>query len=87
MDYKLTKSFAHINLLFYCCRGLKTRVRVFPGATDSRYVRYAGIPAIGFSPINNTPLLLHDHDEYLRASTYLHGIEVYKKLISAVSNV
>ncbi|XP_060649017.1 LOW QUALITY PROTEIN: aminoacylase-1B-like [Drosophila nasuta] len=67
--------------------GLKTRVRVFPGATDSRYVRYAGIPALGFSPINNTPLLLHDHDEFLRASTYLHGIEVYKKLISNVANV
>ncbi|XP_034663775.1 aminoacylase-1-like [Drosophila subobscura] len=66
--------------------GLKTRVRVFPGATDSRYVRHAGIPALGFSPINNTPLLLHDHDEFLRADTYLHGIEVYKKLIPAVAD-
>ncbi|XP_017143999.1 aminoacylase-1-like [Drosophila miranda] len=66
--------------------GLKTRVRVFPGATDSRYVRYAGIPALGFSPINNTPLLLHDHDEFLRADTYLHGIEVYKKLIPAAAD-
>ncbi|XP_017103230.2 aminoacylase-1-like [Drosophila bipectinata] len=66
--------------------GLKTRVRVFPGATDSRYVRHAGIPALGFSPINKTPLLLHDHDEFLRADTYLHGIEVYKKLIPAVAD-
>nr|XP_036674004.1 aminoacylase-1 [Drosophila suzukii]XP_036674005.1 aminoacylase-1 [Drosophila suzukii]XP_036674006.1 aminoacylase-1 [Drosophila suzukii] len=66
--------------------GLKTRVRVFPGATDSRYVRYAGIPALGFSPINNTPILLHDHDEFLKADTYLHGIEVYKKLIPAVAD-
>lgn len=66
--------------------GLKTRYRVFPGATDSRYVRHVGIPALGFSPINNTPLLLHDHDEFLRADTYLNGIEVYKKLIPAVAN-
>ncbi|XP_052835588.1 aminoacylase-1-like [Drosophila gunungcola] len=66
--------------------GLKTRVQVFPGATDSRYVRYAGIPALGFSPINNTPILLHDHDEFLKADTYLHGIEVYKKLIPAVAD-
>eukprot|EP00099_Drosophila_melanogaster_P013149 NP_001287478.1 uncharacterized protein Dmel_CG6726, isoform C [Drosophila melanogaster] len=66
--------------------GLKTRVRVFPGATDSRYIRYAGIPALGFSPINNTPILLHDHDEFLKADTYLHGIEVYKKLIPAVAD-
>ncbi|EDV95053.1 aminoacylase-1A [Drosophila grimshawi] len=67
--------------------GLKTRFRVFPGATDSRYIRHEGIPALGFSPINNTPLLLHDHDEYLRSDTYLHGIGVYKKLIAAVANV
>ncbi|EDV95052.1 aminoacylase-1 [Drosophila grimshawi] len=67
--------------------GLKTRQRVFPGATDSRYVRHVGIPALGFSPINNTPILLHDHDEYLRAETYLQGIEIYKKLIAAVANV
>ncbi|XP_030378039.1 aminoacylase-1-like [Scaptodrosophila lebanonensis] len=66
--------------------GLKVRTCVFPGATDSRYVREVGIPALGFSPINNTPILLHDHDEFLRADTYLHGIEVYKKLISAVAN-
>ncbi|EDW15005.1 aminoacylase-1 [Drosophila mojavensis] len=67
--------------------GLKTRYRVFPGATDSRYIRHVGIPALGFSPINKTPLLLHDHDEFLRADTYLNGIEVYKKLIPAVANV
>ncbi|XP_017848051.1 aminoacylase-1-like [Drosophila busckii] len=66
--------------------GLKTRARVFPGATDSRFIRHIGIPALGFSPINNTPILLHDHDEFLRADTYLHGIEVYKKLIPAVAN-
>ncbi|KAJ8952137.1 hypothetical protein NQ318_018473 [Aromia moschata] len=46
-------------------RGLKLKPQVFPGGTDSRYVRSLGLPAIGFSPINNTPVLLHDHDEYL----------------------
>ncbi|XP_020817680.1 aminoacylase-1-like [Drosophila serrata] len=66
--------------------GLKTRIRVFPGATDSCYVREAGIPALGFSPINNTPVLLHNHNEYLRADTYLHGIQVYRKLIPAIAD-
>ncbi|KOM25501.1 hypothetical protein LR48_Vigan107s002000 [Vigna angularis] len=37
---------------------------VFPAATDSRYFRDLGLPAIGFSPMANTPLLLHDHNEY-----------------------
>ncbi|BFF91989.1 aminoacylase-1-like [Drosophila madeirensis] len=67
--------------------GLKTRVRVFPAGTDSFFIREVGIPALGFSPINNTPVLLHNHDEYLRADSYLHGIEVYKKLIPAVADV
>ncbi|XP_030563931.1 aminoacylase-1-like [Drosophila novamexicana] len=67
--------------------GVSTRQRVFPGATDSRFLRSFGIPALGFSPINNTPILLHDHNEYLRADTYLRGIEIYKKVIAAVADV
>lgn len=46
-----------------------------------------GIPAIGFSPIINTPVLLHDNDEYLGADTYLRGIEIYKTIISKIANV
>ncbi|EDV95051.1 aminoacylase-1 [Drosophila grimshawi] len=66
---------------------LKFRAHVCPGGTDSRFLRSVGIPALGFSPMNNTPILLHDHDEYIRANTYLHGIEVYTKLIAAVADV
>jgi aminoacylase len=36
---------------------------IFPAATDARYYRLHGLPAIGFSPIANTPILLHDHNE------------------------
>jgi acetylornithine deacetylase/succinyl-diaminopimelate desuccinylase-like protein len=36
---------------------------VFPASTDARYFRKVGIPALGFSPIANTPVLLHDHNE------------------------
>ncbi|XP_065365133.1 aminoacylase-1-like [Calliphora vicina] len=66
--------------------GLKLTTLVFPGGTDSRHTRHVGVPAIGFSPMNNTPVLLHDHDEFLKADTYLKGIEIYKKLIPAVLN-
>ncbi|XP_030563930.1 aminoacylase-1-like [Drosophila novamexicana] len=66
---------------------LKFRTHVCPGNTDSRFLRSVGIPALGFSPMNNTPILLHDHDEYIRADTYLHGIKVYTKLIAAVADV
>jgi len=67
--------------------GIKLKTRIFPGGTDSRYVRSLGIPALGFSPINNTPVLLHDDDEYLSASVFLKGIEYYCHLIAAVGNV
>ncbi len=41
-------------------------------ATDSRYLRQVGIPAFGFSPINRTPILLHDHNEFLSAKVPRH---------------
>ncbi|CAJ2674015.1 unnamed protein product [Trifolium pratense] len=36
---------------------------IFPASTDARYFRNLGLPAIGFSPMANTPILLHDHNE------------------------
>ncbi|XP_055714094.1 aminoacylase-1-like [Phlebotomus papatasi] len=65
---------------------LNIRTQVFPGGTDSRYVREIGIPAIGFSPMGNTPVLLHDHDEFLQADVYLRGIDIFKKIIDKVAN-
>lgn len=73
--------------LFLLNSNLEIRPHVCPGGTDSRFIRSKGIPALGFSPINNTPILLHDHDEYIRADSYLHGIEVYTKVIPAIANV
>lgn len=66
--------------------GLKIKTKIFPGGTDSRYIRAKGIPAIGFSPMNHTPVLLHDHDEFLKADTYLRGIDIYKVIIPTVAN-
>lgn len=65
---------------------LTTAPEIFPAATDSRFLRCAGIPAIGFSPINNTPILLHDHNEWLHEDVFLRGIEIYEKLIPAVAS-
>lgn len=66
--------------------GLKVRTAVLPGVTDSRYVRQMNIPALGFSPITNTPILLHDNDEYLQADTYLRGIEIYENILPGIAN-
>ncbi|KRT83487.1 Peptidase [Oryctes borbonicus] len=67
--------------------GLKLIKRIFPGGTDSRYLRDVGIPAFGFSPMNKTPVLLHDHDEFLNVDIFLKGIDIYCKLIADLANV
>ena len=59
---------------------------VFPAGTDSRYLRGAGYPAIGFSPIIHTPILLHDHNEYLPQDVFLRGIGIYVQLIENLTN-
>lgn len=55
---------------------------VFPAATDCRWIRLIlGVPAIGFSPMRNCPILLHEHDEMIPVSVFLEGIKVYTALL------
>uniref|UniRef100_A0A8C9BG67 N-acyl-aliphatic-L-amino acid amidohydrolase n=1 Tax=Phocoena sinus TaxID=42100 RepID=A0A8C9BG67_PHOSS len=60
---------------------------IFPAATDSRYLRAVGVPALGFSPMNHTPVLLHDHDERLHEAMFLRGIDIYTRLLPALASV
>ncbi|XP_065363422.1 aminoacylase-1-like [Calliphora vicina] len=66
---------------------LVLEAHVFTGGTDSQFLRDIGIPSLGFSPMNNTPTLMHDHDEYLKADVYLHGIEIYKEILKELLNM
>ncbi|KAL6529841.1 hypothetical protein OROGR_015464 [Orobanche gracilis] len=59
---------------------------IFPASTDARYFREVGVPAIGFSPIANTPILLHDHNEFLNKDEYLRGIEIYESIVRAYAS-
>ncbi|PJF16762.1 hypothetical protein PSACC_03432 [Paramicrosporidium saccamoebae] len=61
-------------------------VTTFTGATDARFLRQMGIPAIGFSPFRNTPLLLHDHDEHIGIDVYLEGISIYQSIIASLTS-
>ncbi|XP_065213068.1 aminoacylase-1A-like [Planococcus citri] len=67
--------------------GLKWKKITSPGASDNRYIRELGIPAIGFSPINNTPVLLHDNNEFLNEKVFLRGIEIYYNLIKGLASM
>jgi aminoacylase len=66
---------------------LQTKLAVFPASTDSYFLREVGCPAIGFSPMNHTPVLLHDHNEFLNSKVFLKGIDIYVNLIRNLSSV
>jgi len=66
---------------------MKIRLEIFAAATDSRYLRAVGIPALGFSPMIHTPILLHDHDEFLNRDIFLKGIQIYVKIIKELSKI
>ncbi|XP_044531240.1 aminoacylase-1A-like isoform X4 [Gracilinanus agilis] len=66
---------------------LTVKPEIFPAATDSRYLRAAGVPALGFSPMNLTPVLLHDHNEFLNEAVFLRGIDIYVRLLPALASV
>ncbi|KAJ0179721.1 hypothetical protein K1T71_004312 [Dendrolimus kikuchii] len=67
--------------------GYKLNCLICPGATDARFIRRQGIPAINFSPLPNTPMLIHCHDERLHVDVFKTGIDIMKKVLVAVANV
>uniref|UniRef100_A0A7N0TR30 Peptidase M20 dimerisation domain-containing protein n=1 Tax=Kalanchoe fedtschenkoi TaxID=63787 RepID=A0A7N0TR30_KALFE len=66
--------------------GRLAKPEILSSTTDARYIRQLGIPVLGFSPMANTPILLHDHNEFLKDSVYLTGIKVYESIISSLSS-
>ncbi|KAG7306051.1 hypothetical protein JYU34_008627 [Plutella xylostella] len=60
---------------------------VSPGSTDARHLRLQDVPAFGFSPLANTPTLLHTDNERLNVTTFLNGIEIYKEMITSLANI
>ncbi|KAI3418826.1 hypothetical protein GPALN_007926 [Globodera pallida] len=60
---------------------------IFIGGTDARHLRQVGIPAIGFSPMINTPILLHDHNEFLNERVFLRGVQLYAKMVPRLANL
>lgn len=66
--------------------GKLAKPEILSSTTDARFMRQMGIPTLGFSPMKKTPILLHDHNEYLGASVYLEGIKVYESIMKALSS-
>lgn len=67
--------------------GYDVLCNVCPGTTDARFVRQQGIPVINFSPILNSPVLLHAHDERIHVDVFRQGIDIMEKVVEAVANI
>ncbi|KAI3952688.1 hypothetical protein MKX01_013650 [Papaver californicum] len=66
--------------------GTLSKPEILASTTDARYMRELGIPTFGFSPMTNTPILLHEHNEYLEETVYMRGIKIYESVIRALSS-
>lgn len=85
LKHFLIGNYNHL-VLVYLSSGMQYAINVFPGATDSRHYRSVGLPSYGISPFPNTPILLHDHNEFLNSQTYLHGIVFYEKVLQRLGS-
>ncbi|KAK3036783.1 hypothetical protein RJ639_030813 [Escallonia herrerae] len=74
------------SLLITAAGGKLAKLEILPSTTDARFTREMGIPTLGFSPMKYTPILLHDHNEFLKDTVYLVGIKVYEALIKSLSS-
>jgi len=59
---------------------------IFSAGSDGRFFLLKNYTVIGFSPLNNTPVLLHDHNEFVNNMTLLHGVKIYEKIIQNLAN-
>ncbi len=66
---------------------IKTSTEIFPAATDSRFLREKNIPAFGFTPLNNTPILLHDHNEFVNDKVFERGVDILYKIVLDMANL
>ncbi|OLY77583.1 Aminoacylase-1 [Smittium mucronatum] len=60
---------------------------IMPGATDARFVRQAGIQAVGINLMINHKILAHDHNEYIIESEYIKSTPFYTDLIERLASV
>ena len=61
--------------------------QIFPCYTDCPHFRLFGIPALSFTPINNTPVSLDEDGHHLTLDAFLEGIEIYYNIILSLGNV
>ncbi|XP_055694146.1 aminoacylase-1-like isoform X2 [Lutzomyia longipalpis] len=62
-------------------------LQIMPGVTDMRFVRPKGVRAIGFNPMNHTPIRFHAHNEFIYANQYMQAIKNFARIIEKLTGV
>ncbi|KAH7709755.1 aminoacylase-1-like isoform 1 [Aphelenchoides avenae] len=65
----------------------KMSVEIDIGSSDSSHLRENGYRAIGFSPLNNTPCLLHENNEFVNEKVFLRAVDLFTKLIPRLADL
>jgi len=80
----------------FCCaypdflnfsRGRQLIPVIHNAATDARYLRKIGVPAFGFTALTNTPLLIHDNDEFINENRFLEAIKTLEQFLPNLFNL
>ena len=67
--------------------GIKKSYMVWIVSSVAHYSRAVGYEALGFSYMPKTPVLLHDHNEFLHEDVFLKGIDVFEEVVQRMANV
>ena len=60
---------------------IKYNVTISPGHSHASLFRNEGIPVLGFTPINNTPTLVHANNEFVKKTQFLDNINLLTNII------
>ena len=68
--------------------GIDIKATVFPSAVDGRYIRnLLNKPVVGFSPLFNQPMMLHDHDERLNKWIFIKGLFIMTDVLEELTKL
>lgn len=81
LDSKLSRKF----LDFMNVNKVPYTLTIAPGSTDGRFLREMGIDVFGFTPIRNTPVLLHSDNEFIFKKQFLENIVLMSDIIKSVA--
>lgn len=59
---------------------------IAPGSTDGHFLRDQGIPVLGFTPINLTPHLVSQTNEFIYRKQFIQNIDLMTRLIKYISH-